>query len=166
LTNDFKKIIIGKEIESWELTSLSLQELIEILLNLLKFLVKVIKKGKETFDDQTFLTVSYLGDSFHFSLENLVISLEDRVFIWKLFRDIRLTFENRFKILPFTLDSNQDLESFCDLRNSAFPIINIGIEFLVEWRTLGSSKFLTMIFNKFHNVFNSLNKEVILIVSL
>jgi hypothetical protein len=166
LTNNFKKIIIGQEIESWELTSLGLQELIEILLNLLKFLVKVVEKGKEAFDDQAFLAVSNLGDSLHFSFENLVVSLEDRVFIWKLLRDIRLTFENGFKILPLTLDSNQDFEGLCDLRNGALPVVNISVEFFVEWRTLGSSEFLTVIFNKFHNVFNGLNEEVVLIISL
>jgi len=94
LTNDFKKIIVGQEVESWELSSLCLQELVQVLLNLLEFLVEVVEEVEESFDNQRLLSVLDLVDSLHLSLEDLIVSLEDRVFVRELLGNIWLTFEN------------------------------------------------------------------------
>lgn len=65
LTDDLKKILVGEEIESWELGSLGLQELVQILLDVFEFLVQLIKLCKETFDNQTSEAVSLFVDSIH-----------------------------------------------------------------------------------------------------
>jgi len=133
LTNDFQKIIIGQEIESWELSSLGFQELVQVLLNLFKLLVEVIKKVKEALNNQTLLTVLHFVDSLHLSLEDLIVSLENGIFIRELLGDIWLSFEDGLEILPFALDLHQDFEGLSDLRNGAFPMIDLCIELLVEW---------------------------------
>lgn len=133
LTNDFQKIIIGQEIESWELSSLGFQELVQVLLNLFKLLVEVIEKVKESLDNQTLLTVLNFVDSLHLSLKDLIVSFENGIFIWELLRDIWLSFEYGLEILPFALDLHQDFEGLGNLRNCAFPMIDFCIELLVEW---------------------------------
>jgi hypothetical protein len=39
LANNFQKIIVGKEIETWEKSTFTLEELIEVLLDVFKLLV-------------------------------------------------------------------------------------------------------------------------------
>jgi len=81
LANDLQEIIIGQEIESRELSSLGFQELVQVLLDLLKFLVEVIEEVQEALHNQALLTVFNLGNSLHFCLEDLIVPLEDRVLI-------------------------------------------------------------------------------------
>jgi hypothetical protein len=61
---------------------------------LFKFLVKVVKKIKEALNDQTLLAVFGFVDSLHLGLEDLIVSLENGIFIWELLRDIWLSFED------------------------------------------------------------------------
>ena len=94
LTNDLKKILIREEVESWELTSLGFQELVQVLLDLLEFLVQVIQEWKEILNDKRVQAVLGLGNSLHLGLESGVVLLEDGVLVWKLLRDIWLTSED------------------------------------------------------------------------
>ena len=45
-------------------------------------------------------------------------------------------------------------------------MIDICIEFLVEWGTLSGTELLSMIFDQFHNVLDTLDEEVVLVISL
>jgi hypothetical protein len=56
--------------------------------------VEVKEKRKEVLDDQSSQAIAFLVDPFHLSLEDLVISLENGIFVWKLLGDIWLTSED------------------------------------------------------------------------
>ena len=45
-------------------------------------------------------------------------------------------------------------------------MIDICVEFLVEWGTLSGTELLSMIFDQFHNVLDTLDEEVVLVISL
>ena len=83
LTDDLKKILIGEEVESWELSSFGIQELIQVLLDIFELPVQLVKCIEEALDNQTSEAISFFVDSIHFSpsqtnirLEHSVVSLE------------------------------------------------------------------------------------------
>lgn len=77
MANNLKKILIREEVESWELSSLGFQELVQVLLDNFELPVEVKEKRKEVLDDQSSQAIAFLVDPFHLSLEDLVISLEN-----------------------------------------------------------------------------------------
>lgn len=77
LTDDLKKILIGEEVESWELSSFGLQELVQVLLDVFELLVQLVKCIEEALDNQTSEAVSFFVDSIHLRLEHSVVSLEN-----------------------------------------------------------------------------------------
>jgi hypothetical protein len=76
LTNDLKQVIIREEIESGELSSLSFQELIQVLLNKLQLLVQLLESSNESFYNKGFDSISIFVDSLHLSLEDLINSIK------------------------------------------------------------------------------------------
>lgn len=166
LSNDLQKILIRKEIESWELSSFSFKELFKVLLDLLEFSVEFSQECQESFDNQGSKTVLFFLNSVHFSFESQVVALENGVFVGKLLRDIWLSLENGLKVLPFLLHSHQDFKCLSNLGNIQLPIINFGVEFLVVWRTLHATKLETMVFNELHDFLSANNLIVELLISL
>jgi hypothetical protein len=84
LTNNLEQVLVGKEIEPWELSSLGFQELIQILLNLFEFPIEIEQKRQEVFDDESSQAILLFVDSFHFSFEHLIVAFENRIFVRKL----------------------------------------------------------------------------------
>jgi len=78
LPDDLEQVVVGQEVEPGELTPLGFQELVQVLLDLLQFLVQFLQRGDETFDNKCFDCISVFIDSFHFSFEDLVNSVECR----------------------------------------------------------------------------------------
>jgi len=71
-------------------------------LDLLKLFIERIKLLKEVFLlSKSSLAISIFINPLHFFLEHSMVSSENSIFIWKLLRDIGLTFEDGFEIFPF-----------------------------------------------------------------
>ena len=77
LTDDLEQIIIGEEIEARELSTLALQELIQVLLNVLELLVQLLKDVDEALNDEGTVSILLLVDAFHLNLEVLIDLVED-----------------------------------------------------------------------------------------
>jgi hypothetical protein len=78
LSDDLQKIIIREEVETREITTLSLQELLQLLLDTLKLVVLIRQEFKEVLAlaNQSAIAVALLGNASHLLLELLINLLE------------------------------------------------------------------------------------------
>lgn len=109
LTNNFQEIIVREEVESGEESSLTLQELIQVLLNVLELSVEFLKNINETLDNERTIGILLLVDALHFLLEVSVNLGENRTLTRQLLRNILLASEDALEVGPLALDCKQEL---------------------------------------------------------
>jgi hypothetical protein len=145
LADNFKKIFVRHEEESWEAETLVVKELVEVLLDLLKSKVHIFENIDEVANvriDKCLVSFLFLVDALHFSLEFFVDSHEQSMLLSEECLDISLSHEDAFQVLPHALYLNKHLKCFSNTSNLCLPEIDLLVELSVILGALVSRKLI------------------------
>lgn len=131
---DFKQLVRGQEVESWEESSLGFKIVVKTLLNFFKVSVGRVQDFSDVVPLHDSKGSLGIVNSGHQSSPGSINTLELGSFLWHLVHDI-VRGEDWLQVKPHRLHLEPHFQVFLGLQEHSLPLLDFLLKEISEWRT-------------------------------